>query len=287
MHLFARMPQGHLYVEHPHWPAGASIEITVLDVKSGGAIHLRTATGDWLIDAGPAREYERVVRPYLRSRGVNRLEGLALTHGDAAHIGGAAGVLLDFHPRQVIDTAAQDRSPTHRKLIANLARDKINRRLCAANDELVLATDVTARVLFPPPDFEGDTADDQALVLQIIMAGKSRALLISDSGTGTEDFLLKHYPNLRSEILLKGQHHSGESGSIAFLDGVQPNAIIATSRDFPENERIKEDWAENVRRRGIRLFRQDETGAVTITIFSDRCELKGFLNSETFRSASR
>ena len=122
VHLFAQIPGGHFYVEHPHWPDGARLEINALDLKSGAAVHVRTTESDWLCDTGSLRDYDRVVRQYLRSRGVNRLDGLILTHGDAGHIGGGSGVLLDFHPRQLIDTATRDRSPIHRRLIAELAR---------------------------------------------------------------------------------------------------------------------------------------------------------------------
>ncbi len=104
--LFAQIPAGHFYVEHPHRPTAALLEINALDLRSGAAVHVRGAHRDWLIDAGPARDYDRVLLPYLRARGVNRLEGLILTHADAAHIGGASGVLLDFQPRQLLGALA-------------------------------------------------------------------------------------------------------------------------------------------------------------------------------------
>lgn len=285
--LFAHVPGGHSYVEHPHWPGGASLEINVLDLKSGGAVHVRTANGDWLFDAGSARDYDRVVRQYLRSRGVNRLDGLVLTHGDGGHIGGASGVLLDFHPRQLMDTAMPDRSPIHRKLIAELARTRDRRRLCAAGDEFDLSPNVKARILFPPRGLEREQADDQALVIQLAVAGESRVLIMSDSGVATEEFLLRTYPDLRSDIVVKGQHYSGVSGSDAFLDSVHPQAIVATSRDFPESERIKDEWTQRVGARSIKLFRQDETGAVRIRIFRHRWEATTYVTSENFRSTIR
>src|SRR5438874_6243567 len=93
VHLFSQIPGGHFYLEHPHRPSGAILEINVLDLRSGAAMHLRAANQNWLFDAGPVRDYERVLYPYLRARGVNRLDGLVLTHGDAAHVGGASAVL--------------------------------------------------------------------------------------------------------------------------------------------------------------------------------------------------
>jgi competence protein ComEC len=285
--LFAQIPGGHFYVEHPHRPSGAILEINALDLRSGAAIHLRSGNRDWLIDAGPARDYDRVLLPYLRARGVNRLDGLVLTHGDAGHLGGAGGALLDFEPRQLIDTAAQDRSALHRKVIELLETQKRARRLCQAGDEFKLSREITARILFPPAVFEGDRADDQALVLQLFVSAKSRALLMSDSGVTTERVLLRNYPDLRADILIKGQHHSGESGSPEFLDRVQPQAIVATSRDFPESERLKPEWIDAVRSRGIKLFRQDETGAVQIRLFRDRWEATGYVSGEIFRNPKR
>jgi competence protein ComEC len=287
VHLFAQIPGGHFYLEHPHWPGDVRMEINSLDLKSGGALHIRTPEGDWLCDTGSLRDYDRVVRQYLRSRGVNRLDGLILTHGDAGHIGGASSVLLGFHPRKLIDTATPDRSPIHRRLITELAQSGNRRRLCVAGDEFDLSRDVRAKILFPPRGFEGDKADDQVLVIQLAVSGKAQVLIMSDSGVATEEFLIKNYPDLRSDIVVKGQHHSGISGSDAFLDSVQPQVIVATSSDFPENERMKSEWAERVGARGIKLFRQDETGAVRIRVFRDRSEAKPYLTSETFRSTSR
>jgi competence protein ComEC len=287
VHLFAQIPGGYSYVEHPHWPGDACMEITALDLKSGGALHIRTPNSDWLFDTGSLRDYGRVVRQYLRSRGVNRLDGLVLTHGDAAHIGGVSATLLEFHPRKLVDTATPDRSPTHRKLIAELTRNGDPRKLCAAGDEFDLSRDVRARILFPPRGLGGGKADDQALVIELAVAGKPKVLLISDSGVATEEFLLKTYPGLHSDIVVKGQHHSGISGSDPFLDSVQPQAIVATSRDFPENERIKSEWVEHVDARRIKLLRQDETGAVRIRVFRDRWEAKSYVTSEIFSSRSR
>ena len=285
--LFAEVPGGHFYVEHPHRPSDAVLEINALELRSGAAVHLRSRETDWLVDAGPARDYERVLLPYLRARGVNRLDGLILTHGDAGHLGGAPGVVPDFNPREIADTSAPERSTFHRKFLEFLSTHGRAPRFCHAGDELTLSRDVAARILFPPADSKAERADDQALVVQLVVSGKPKVLLMSDSGENTERILLQNYPDLRCDILIKGQHHTGLSGTAAFLDRVQPQAIVATSRDFPESERLKPEWVEDVRSRGIKLFRQDETGAVQIRLFSNRWETSSQVTGETFRSASR
>ena len=51
-----------------------------------------------LVNTGSDSAYENIVRNALRMRGVNRLDGLILTHGNAGHVG-AAVTVLDPAPR--------------------------------------------------------------------------------------------------------------------------------------------------------------------------------------------
>ncbi|MDQ3199905.1 MAG: ComEC/Rec2 family competence protein [Verrucomicrobiota bacterium] len=281
--LFARLPTGHLYVERPHWPTGVRTEITVLDAGAGAAVHLRTAGRDWLLDAGSTRDYDRLLRDYLHSRGIDRLDGLVLSHGDSLHLGGANALLEEFRPRRLLDNGAPDRSSVHRAIIDRYRE----REIVAHGSEWLLSNRVRARVLYPPPGSKAKAADDQALVLQLVIGNKYRILLVSDSGPATEEELLKRPNELRSNILIKGQNYSGVSGSPEFLAAVQPQVVVATSVDFPARERIPDAWAAEVRARGIRLFRQDETGAVKLEFFRDHWRATGFVNHESLRSASR
>src|SRR5947207_14702770 len=88
----------------------------MLDIGAGAAVHLRAGGSDWLFDTGNMRDYERILRGALHSRGVDRLDGLVLSHGDSLHIGGAKAVLDEFNPRRVIDNGAPDRSRVHHLL---------------------------------------------------------------------------------------------------------------------------------------------------------------------------
>src|SRR5262249_61279336 len=96
VHLFAQIPAGHFYVGRPDWGNRISAKVTVLDLGTGAAVHVRMNSHDWLIDCGSERSYERIVRQYLHWVGVNRLTGLLLTHGDSQHIGGVTQLLSDF-----------------------------------------------------------------------------------------------------------------------------------------------------------------------------------------------
>jgi competence protein ComEC len=278
---FAQLPAGHVYVERPHWPNGARAEITVLDAGAGAAVHVRAGGADWLFDTGSARDYETFVRDYLHSRGINRLDGVVLSHGDSFHLGGALPLLEEFRPRQLLDNAAPDRSRVHHALLVRRTA------LLKKGDQFRIAESVRAQILFPPAGFTAKAADDQALVIRLDIGPKFRVLLLSDSGQKTEAALLAQPNDIRSDVLIKGRHYSGEEDSADFLAAVQPRLVVATSIAFPERERVPDAWAAALRAQGITLFRQDETGAVTIRIFDDRCEATPFLGQETFRSRNR
>jgi len=290
VHLFAQIPGGHFYVGQPDWGNRISAKMTVLDLGTGAAVHVRVNGHDWLIDCGSERSYERVVREYLHWAGVNRLTGLVLTHGDSQHIGGVTQLLSDFPRVRLVDNPAPDRSLIHRRLsriVSGLEGRGRKPDELAAGDNFHLSRGAIAHVLFPPRGFAGATADDQALVIRLSIEPSTFVLFMSDNGEETERALLSNGSNLPSDILVKGQHYSGISGSAPFLDAVRPRLIIATSREFPDRERISEQWAEQLRARGIKLFRQDETGAVELSFTGDEWRARAYLTGEVFRSVSR
>ena len=291
VHLFAQIPGGHFYVGEPDWGDRISAKMTVLDLGAGAAVHVRVNGHDWLIDCGSERSYERIVRQYLHWAGVNRLTGLVLTHGDSQHIGGVTQLLSDF-PRVRRDSIIL--RPIVRSFIDGCpewcrdCKDADANLLSWLRETIfILSRDAIAHVLFPPRGFAGATADDQALVIRLSIAPGTFVLFMSDNGAETERALLSNGSDLQSDILVKGQHHSGISGSAPFLDAVRPRLIIATSKEFPEHERISEQWAEQLRARGIKLFRQDETGAVELNFSNREWSARAYLTGEVFRSVSR
>ncbi len=304
--LLAAAPGSHFYVEKPSWRAAPVCEIEVLDLADGGAIHLRTRAGDgrrrdWMLDCGGAGALRWSVLPYLRSRGVNALDGLVLTHGDSRHLGGA-GTLLDAMPvGEVYDSAYRDRSSLRRAIHTVLAHRASGKAILVRGDTVTLArgnAGIALHVLYPPAGLRLRTADDKALVLRLDVAtaaGRTvRVLFTSDAGFPTEEWLLDHVPaaELRSDLLVKGRHAADLSGTPAFLAAVEPRAVVTSGAPFPTAQRVPRLWAAQVRAAGIALFRQDKTGAVRIAIGRDgqwnlQAFLEGAATPAPLRSSSR
>jgi competence protein ComEC len=82
----------------PSRPAEGEWRLTALDVGQGGAVVVETSRRTLVFDAGPRHRdgtdgARRVVWPYLRARGIGRIDTLVISHGDEDHAGGLDSLL--------------------------------------------------------------------------------------------------------------------------------------------------------------------------------------------------
>ncbi len=279
VHFFAVAPESHFYLARPHQRL-TPISATVLDEGTGGALHFRADNYDWLIDCGSTRHYPRTLKEFLHMRGVGQIEGLVLTHGDAQHLGAAPQVIADFLPREFYLNPLDVRSSSFRRLHETVAEKP---RALIRGDQLMFGPDVAVQILYPPPDLSVKAADDAPLIARIEIADRTSLLLESDAGADAEAALVAAGDGLESDILIKGQNHRGGSGTRAFLDAVKPQLVIATSRESPLNEQITEQFVQDLAERGIKLFRQDQTGAVEIEFAENGWRARSFITNEIVR----
>ncbi len=263
-------------------PSQAPVVITVFDCEGGSAIGIEVHGRLWLIDTGPAFFQENVVRPWLKSRGRSHPEALILSHGDARHIGGGLAFLEDREEFTVFDSPVADRSPTRRRFHQELASRGFPKSIIRTGDRLPITAKVWLDVLHPPAGLHRNEADDKVMVLRMT-ADKWRVLFLSDAGLTTQKGLLETRPDeLRAEVLVMGRHRSGHQMDRSFLQAVAPKVVITTAATFPKHEVLDPAWEEMVRGLGIRLIRQDRSGAVEMELQRETMRLRGFLDGYEF-----
>lgn len=280
IHAFAVVPHSYFYVAMPDFTA-AEARIVVFDFGAGGAAAVSSRGKHWLLDSGPAWAHDSTIVPFLRSQGVSRLDGFLITHGDAQHIGGAGALLRSAPPVLAVESLWKDRSSTRTEWRRALEAASQPKRLLRAGDVVPVSDRARLRVLYPPAKISG-LADDAALVL-LLEVGATRVLFLSDSGHATERWLLDHArEELSCDILVKGAHRDGGELSAEFLHTARPKVAICSAADFPENERMTESLVDALTMSGIALFRQDETGAVTVSIEKTGWSVQAFTTSQRF-----
>ena len=261
----------------------APAALTVFDFGSGGATAIESGGRLWLMDCGSRWDFENILTPWMRSTGHWKPDTLVLTHGDANHIGGV-GTLLETNalPR-VIDSPLTDRSPVRRRLHAAMDAAALPTLKARSGDHFEISPSASLKILHPPDGLVAATADDKSLVA-LLESGGTRILFLSDAGPTTFQWLLENQSaEIPADIVILGRHKSGAPPEASFLRAVNPSLVLATAADFPSNEPIDEQWASMVESLGIRLFRQDRTGAVGIRLEKESWSAEGFLDGVTFK----
>ncbi|MEI6070850.1 MAG: ComEC/Rec2 family competence protein [Verrucomicrobiae bacterium] len=257
-------------------PDPAPVAVTVFDFEAGGAAAIESGGKIWLLDCGPAWALGGIVAPWLHGRGKESPDGLLISHGDARHIGGAAGLIGLPLPPRVVDSVLDDRSPVRANLHRMLETRSLPKSPHRAGDRLAISPGVSLHILFPPSGITKNEADDKVMVVRLD-AGAARVLFLSDAGPAAQSWLLESARGqLRSDVLIAGRHSSGIPVSSEFLDAVRPALMVTTAAHFPESESPDPGWVSMIAARGIRLLRQDVTGAVRIGIFPERIFAAGF-----------
>ena len=284
--VFASLPGSSVGVGVPEISREAATMV-VFDCGAGGAVSLEVGSRYWLIDTGPVGFPDRILIPYLRERGAMQLAGVIFSHGDARHIGGGMEMIDRVPVARFLLPSATDQSSTRRKLLNTLRERGFALEAVQAGDRIEVAPGIVGEILYPPVESERSVADDKALVILWRIGGR-RVMMISDAGLFTEMWLLDHArESLRADVLIKGNHSRGIGLQGQFLDAVRPQVVISTAADHPDTERVSPALEAMLKERGVRFFRQDETGAVTLRFFKDRVEVNGFLDGSRYSLPSQ
>ncbi len=233
----------------------------------------------WMIDCGGPHTYRNQVLPLLRSRGINRIDALILTHGDQGHIGAAPDLITQFRPAVLFEGAVENRSPVHDKILE--AADTFGSRIVRVGrgDRMAIGDHALATILSPSPQEPGRLADDRALVLKLQWDGFS-LLFTSDIGFHTEQELLQAKADLRADLWIRGQHSESPGALPGFVDALNPQAVISSNAEFPTSEQIPDSLRKSLQEKGIPLFDLSACGTTRIEIRSGLAHISGYTSPE-------
>jgi competence protein ComEC len=256
----------------------SALTVTFLDVGQGDAAVVEAPGGAvMLIDGGGTRDGAfdtgaHIVEPFLRARGIARLDLVALSHPHPDHLNGLFRIIDRFGVGAFWSSGDDGRNPEYGRLLALLRARGVPiaevapAALGGARVE-PLGPFLDGRIAAPP----GLSVNDASLVLRVAFAG--RALLfpgdLEADGEGELAGRQALGQAVAADILKVPHHGSRTSSSDDLLDAVRPALAVMSlgwhnQFHFPAPEVLARYAA-----RGARTLRTDRDGAVVVTVGPD------------------
>ncbi|MFC7339097.1 ComEC/Rec2 family competence protein [Haloferula chungangensis] len=256
--------------------------LIVYDVGGDGAAVWKGEEACVLIDSGSRRSFDRVVMRSLRGMAL-RPDKFVVTHPDGGHVGGM--------------TAAVDAFPMTEGLVPVLRAKSSNfRAMLSAGDErgvkmirgrrgrsYGLGNGAELEVVWEPDAWNWNDVADQRVMPVMLHWHGWRILFMGDAGWASERAMMEGGAGLAADVIVAGRHIHDASLGVRFLEATGARVVIATHSNFPSAERIPDWWRESCEARGVQVFHQGESGAVSGVLDEGALLLKGFVDGKVLR----
>lgn len=262
------------------------MQITVLDVGQGDGICIETQEGHcYLIDGGSVSKKDvgtYQIIPFLKYRGIDRIEGVFLTHLDEDHISGVKELLArqrmeGIRIENIILSKAVIRDEAYRDVLALCREYEVTVRMMAAGDE-IRDGKLQIQCIFPDDEYVAEDRNAASLAL-CISCGEFKGLFAGDVDEQGESVIAKELQSQGqgSYQVFKASHHGSKySNTQQLLEQLQPQLTVISCG---EHNRFGHPHAETLERFkdiGTRVLRTDENGAIILRITDKRCSVSYF-----------
>jgi len=253
-------------------------EVVMLDVDQGDCIYIELPyrKGVYLIDTGGFATFSKepwqrrknefdigqhIVVPFLKSKGVTKIDKLIITHGDYDHLGGAMAVLNEIKVKQLFIGQGEEKASLEERLVAAAKRKGIVVKSVGRGDYWTVG-DTTFYILAPGKKVEGKNKNDRSIVLYAQL-GAYWWLFTGDLEEEGERELIRAFPQVRAEVLKIGHHGSLTSTSIQFLETVRPKIALISVGERNRYGHPDKRVVQRLKERNIQIFRTDINGAIS------------------------
>ena len=204
-------------------------EITVLDMEQGRSIFLRDTTGKTiLLDVGEKSEREkkeawqekvttsnakRSLIPYLKSRGVAKIDQLVLTDNEPKQLDHVLEISKAFVIREILVT---EEILSQREFMNKLTESKVKVGVIKTGQQLSIFGSSLEVIASQNRENKGSIALYGKLLNQTFLV----------TGNTEEKFLTSHYPKFQADVVINHQKSSKKNSDIEAFKTFQPKVTV-------------------------------------------------------------
>jgi competence protein ComEC len=247
-----------------------ALELTCLSVGHGQAIFTALeGSANILFDAGSISTKDpgrRIILPFLRQKGISKLNAIFLSHDDIDHINGVPEIVGQCSVNGIyVNTAFMQKANTPSMagfLSSCLKNENQSLQPLRGNTEF----DSKARItpLWPDEQIGRDSSisdNDKSEVFLIEFSGR-KILLCSDIELFAQEQILQLYPDLKVDVMVLPHHGSTRNLSDEFIRNMAPEILVASCRRTRYESAYKGQS-------NTKVFYTPIDGAITIKIKAD------------------
>ena len=237
-------------------------EITVLDMEQGRSIFLRDMTGKTiLLDVGEKLAVEkkeawqekvitsnakRSLIPYLKSRGVAKIDQLVLTTSQPKQLDHLLEISKSFNLGEILVT---EETLSKREFMDKLKESNLKVRPIKTGEQLFIFGSSLEVI-------ENQNSDSKA---SIVMYGKLLNQTFLVTGNIEEKFLNKSCPKIQADVVLTHQQASKKKTDVKVFEIFQPKITVIS---VDKKKKFKEKNGEINQELGNSIYKTDQKGAI-------------------------
>lgn len=262
-----------ILIIHKFYPyINSNLEVTYLDVGQGDSTFIKFPhnQSNILIDTGGLvnSDYHVTISktiPYLKSKGITKIDCLILTHGDYDHMGETINLINNFKVSNVIFNCGNYNS-LEKELILALNNKKINYVSCIKK----LKINKTSFQFLNTREYNNENDDSNVIYFEYYY----KFLLMGDAGTKKEKDIIEKYNLNNIDFIKIGHHGSNTSSSKEFINEINPKySLISVGKNnkYGHPNQSVLDTLKN-----SKIYRTDEDGSIEIKVNKNKYRIKAY-----------
>jgi len=255
-------------------------EVTFLDVGQGDSylIELPYNKGNILIDTGGVISYKEewakrkspysigldTIIPYLKKRGIKKLNYLILTHGDYDHMGEAINLVNNFKVEKVIFN-----NDTFNDLELNLVKILKEKNIKYYKNMKSISLDKNKLHFLNNELYDNENDNSNVIYTEL---NNHKFLFMGDAGVEVEKNIIEKYNLQNIDVLKVGHHGSKTSSGKKFINEINPEygviSVGKNNRYGHPNDGVLENLEDS------NIYRTDQDGSIMFKVKKNKLEIK-------------